>query len=82
MRKKRIRPNSVISLFSEIHKDDDDLIPFILETKDDPRAQRLFNYSKARALFLISTSQLANHNHDNVPLSNVYWKGLVNLLTF
>ena len=29
---------SVISLYSEIHEDDNDLIPFILETKYDPRA--------------------------------------------
>ena len=34
--KKRIRHGSVISLYSEIHEDND-LIPFILETKDDPR---------------------------------------------
>ena len=37
IKKKRIRQGSVISLYSEIHEDDD-LIPFILETKDDPRA--------------------------------------------
>ena len=36
--KKRIRQGSVISLYSEIHEDDNDLIPFILETKDEPRA--------------------------------------------
>ena len=55
---KRIRQGSVISLYSEIHKDDNDLIPFILETKHDSRASRISNYSKARALLLISTSQL------------------------
>ena len=66
--KKRIRQGSVISLYSEIHEDANDLIPFILETKYDPRAQRLGNNSKARALFLISTSQLASHSHDSVPL--------------
>ena len=38
IKKKRIRPYSVISLYSEIHEDDNDLIPFILETKHDPRA--------------------------------------------
>ena len=38
IKKKRIRQGSVISLYSEIHEDDDDLIPFILETKDDLRA--------------------------------------------
>ena len=59
---------SVISLYSDIHEDDSDLIPFILETKCDPRAKRLGNYSKASALFFISTAQLANHKHDSVPL--------------
>ena len=34
------------------------------ETKYDPR---FGNYSKARALFLISTSQLDSHKHDGVP---------------
>ena len=67
--KKIIRQGSVISLYSEIHEDANDLIPFILETKYDPRAQRLGNNSKARALFLISTSQLASHSHDSVPLN-------------
>ena len=38
IKKKRIRYDSVISLYSEIHEDDNDLIPFILETKYDPRA--------------------------------------------
>ena len=38
IKKKRIRQGSVISLYSEIHEDDNDLIPFILETKYDPRA--------------------------------------------
>ena len=38
IKKKRIRQGSVISLYSEIHEDDNDLIPFILETKDDPRS--------------------------------------------
>ena len=37
-KKKRIRQGSVISLYSEIHEDDNDLIPVILETKYDPRA--------------------------------------------
>ena len=36
--KKRIRQGPVISLYGEIHEDDNDLIPFILETKSDPRA--------------------------------------------
>ena len=31
----------------------------------------LGNYSKARALFLISTSQLASQNHDSVPLNQL-----------
>ena len=65
---KIIRQGSVILLYSEIHENDNDLIPFILETKDDPRTKRLGNYSKARALLLVSTSQLANHNYDSVPL--------------
>ena len=51
IKKKRIRQGSVISLHSEIHEDDNDLIPFILETKYDPRALRLGNYSKARTCF-------------------------------
>ena len=38
IKRKRIRPGSVISLYSEIHEDDNYLIPFILKTKDDPRA--------------------------------------------
>ena len=38
IKKKRIRHGSVISLYSEIHEDDNDLIPFILQTKYDPRA--------------------------------------------
>ena len=38
IKKKRIRQGSVILLYSEIHKDDNDLIPFILETKYDTRA--------------------------------------------
>ena len=38
IKKKRIKQGSVSSLYSEIHEDDNDLIPFILETKDDPRA--------------------------------------------
>ena len=38
IKKKRIRQGPVISLYSEIHEDDNDLIPFILETKYDPRA--------------------------------------------
>ena len=56
IKKKRFRQGSVISLYSEIHEDDNDLIPFILERKDDPRTKRLGNHSKARALFLILTS--------------------------
>ena len=61
----------MISLYSKIHEDDNDLLPFILETKHDPRAKRLGNYSKARALFLISTTQLANQDDYSVPLRNV-----------
>ena len=38
IKKKRIKQGSVISLYSEIHGDDNDLIPFILERKYDPRA--------------------------------------------
>ena len=38
IKKKRIWPDSVISLHSEINENDNDLIPFILETKHDPRA--------------------------------------------
>ena len=56
-------------MYSEIHEDDNDLIPFILETKYNATAQRFGNYAKARALLLISTSQLAYHNHGNVPLN-------------
>ena len=37
IKKKRIRQGSVISLYSEIHEDDD-LIPFVLETKYDTRS--------------------------------------------
>ena len=69
IKKKRIRQGSVISMYSEIHGDDNDLISFILETKYNPRTKRLGNYSKASALFFISTSQLANRNHDSVPLT-------------
>ena len=50
-KKKRIRQGSVISLYSEIHEDDNDPIPFILETKDDPRTKRLGNYSNAELCF-------------------------------
>ena len=57
-------------MYSEIHQDDSDLIPFILEKKYDPRAQRLGDYTKAKALLLTSTSQLANYNHDSVPLKD------------
>ena len=38
IKNKRIRQGSVISLYSEIHEYDNDLIPFILESKYDPRA--------------------------------------------
>ena len=38
IKKKGIRQGSVISLYSEIREDDSDLIPFILETKYNPRA--------------------------------------------
>ena len=38
IKKKRIRQVSAISLYSEIHEHDNDLIPFILETKYYPRA--------------------------------------------
>ena len=38
IKENRIRTDSVISLYSEIHEDENDLIPFILETKYDPRA--------------------------------------------
>ena len=37
IKKKRIRHGSLISLYSEIHEDGSDLVPFILETKNDPR---------------------------------------------
>ena len=37
-KKKRIRQGPVISLYSEIQEDDNNLIPFILETKYDLRA--------------------------------------------
>ena len=67
IKKKRIRQGSVISLYSETHEGDNNLIPFILETKDDPRTKRLGNYSRVRGLLLISTSQLANHNSDSLP---------------
>ena len=51
IKKKRVRQRSVISLYSEIHEDDNDLIPFILETKHDPRTKRLGNYSKPELCF-------------------------------
>ena len=38
IKKKRIRQGPIISPYSEIHEDDNDLILFILETKDDPSA--------------------------------------------
>ena len=38
IKKKIIRQGSVISLYSEIHEDYNDLISFILEIKDGPRA--------------------------------------------
>ena len=38
IKKKRMRQGSIISLYSEIHENDIDLIPFILETKYDTRA--------------------------------------------
>ena len=38
IKEKSIRQGSVFSLYSEIHEDDNDLIPFILKTKYDPRA--------------------------------------------
>ena len=38
IKKERIRQGSLISLYNEIHEDDNDLIPFILKTKYDPRA--------------------------------------------
>ena len=37
-KKKRIRQGPVILLYSEIHEDDNELIPFILEANYDPRA--------------------------------------------
>ena len=80
IKKKRFRKGSVISMYSEIHEDDNDLISIILETKYNPRTKRLVNYSKASALFLISTSQLANRNHDSVPLiqqRSVEWNSIV-----
>ena len=42
-KKERIRQGPIISLYSEIHEDDSDLIPFILETKYDPRGKKLGN---------------------------------------
>ena len=41
-KKKRIRQGSVISMYSEIHEDDNYLIPFILETKYNPTAQKVW----------------------------------------
>ena len=38
IKKKRIGQGSVISLYSEIREDDDDLIPFILGKTNNPRA--------------------------------------------
>ena len=38
IKKNRIWQLSVISLYREIHEDDNDLTAFILETKYDPRA--------------------------------------------
>ena len=35
IKNKRIREDSVILLYSEIHEDDNDVIPSILETKND-----------------------------------------------
>ena len=37
-KKKRMRQGPVISLYNEIHEDDNDLIPFILKTRYDPTA--------------------------------------------
>ena len=61
IKKKRVKQRSLIWLNSEIHKDYNDLIPFILETKDDPRTKRLGNYS---------WPELSNHNQDSVPLKD------------
>ena len=47
IKKNRIWQPSVISLYTEIHEDDNDLTAFILETKHDPKAQRLGNCSEA-----------------------------------
>ena len=58
IKKKRISQGSVISLYSEIHEDDNDLIAFILETKDDPITERLVNHQKARALLFGVMNQL------------------------
>ena len=38
IKKNRIWQLSVISLYTEIHEDDNDLTAFILETKYEPRA--------------------------------------------
>ena len=69
IKKKRIRHGSVISLYSEIHNNDNDLIPFILEKKQDQEHESLV-ITQRKELFFISKSQLANHSHDGVPLSN------------
>ena len=58
--KKRIGRGSVILLYSEIHEEANDLIPFILKTKNDPKTKRLRNYSKDLNFvidFSITTSQ-------------------------
>ena len=54
-----MRQASVISLYTEIHEEDNDLTAFILKTKYDPTG----------LLFVISASRLANQSHGSVPLN-------------
>ena len=73
-RRKELGKVQNFAVNKEIHEDYNDLIPFILETKHDPRTKRLGNYSKARALLLISTSQIASHNQDSATLKRMFTK--------
>ena len=60
-KKDGIREALVISLYTEIHEENNDLTAFILETKYDPKG----------LLSVISTSRLANQSHDGVPLISI-----------
>ena len=42
IKKKRIRQGSVVSLHSKIHEDDNDLIPFIIETSSIKGQRKIY----------------------------------------